>query len=107
MDRRKFLKLLAMTCAGLSIPEGFKAVADAAETQSRPDLAVAQGASPEKIVKAVIDAMGGITKFISRGDVVVIKPNIGWDRVPEQAGCTNPDVVAAVVRLCLEAGAKK
>lgn len=51
--------------------------------------------------------MGGMQKFISRGDVVVIKPNIGWDRVPEQAGNTNPDVVAAMVKLCFEAGAKK
>jgi uncharacterized protein (DUF362 family) len=51
--------------------------------------------------------MGGIKKFISRGDVVVIKPNIAWDRTPEQAGNTNPEVVAAVVKLCFEAGAKK
>jgi uncharacterized protein (DUF362 family) len=58
-------------------------------------------------VKAAIDAMGGIKKFISRGDVVVIKPNIGWDRTPEQAGNTNPEVVAAMVKLCFEAGAKK
>ncbi len=65
------------------------------------------GASPEKIVKAALDALGGIKKFISRGDIVVIKPNIGWDRTPEQAGNTNPEVVAAVVKLCFEAGAKK
>ncbi len=65
------------------------------------------GASPEKIVQAALDALGGIKKFISRGDIVVIKPNIGWDRTPEQAGNTNPEVVAAVVRLCFEAGAKK
>ena len=51
--------------------------------------------------------MGGMKKFISRGDIVVIKPNIAWDRLPEQAGNTNPDVVATVVKLCFEAGAKK
>jgi len=68
---------------------------------------VAHGASPAAIVTAAIDAMGGMRKFISRGDIVVIKPNIGWDRTPEQAGNTNPEVVAAVVRLCFEAGAKK
>jgi uncharacterized protein (DUF362 family) len=68
---------------------------------------VAHGGSPEQIVKAALDAMGGIKTFISRGDIVVIKPNIGWDRVPEQAGNTNPEVVATVVKLCFEAGAKK
>lgn len=107
MDRRKFLKLAALTGAGLSMPGGLDALAEAAEQAMRPDLVVAHGASPELIVKAAIDAMGGIRKFISRGDVVVIKPNIGWDRTPEQAGNTNPEVVAAVVKLCFEAGAKK
>ena len=107
MDRRKFLKLAALTGAGLSLPDGLNVLADAAEQAMRPDLVVAHGASPELIVKAAIDAMGGIKKFISRGDVVVIKPNIGWDRTPEQAGNTNPEVVAAVVKLCFEAGAKK
>jgi uncharacterized protein (DUF362 family) len=83
------------------------AIAGAAEKAARPDLVVAHGASPEKIVKAALDAMGGIKEFISRGDIVVVKPNIGWDRMPEQAGNTNPEVVAAVVKLCFEAGAKK
>ncbi|MGE5172712.1 MAG: DUF362 domain-containing protein [Betaproteobacteria bacterium] len=107
MDRRKFMKLAALTGVGLSLPNGLEMLAGAAEAAARPDLVVAHGASPEKIVKAAIDAMGGIRTFISRGDVVVIKPNIAWDRTPEQAGTTNPEVVAAVVRLCFEAGAKK
>jgi uncharacterized protein (DUF362 family) len=96
-----------MTGAGFSLPHGLNVLADAAEKASKPDLVVAHGESPEKIVKAALDAMGGIKEFISRGDIVVIKPNIGWDRTPEQAGNTNPEVVAAVVKLCFEAGAKK
>src|SRR5450756_279131 len=107
MDRRRFIKLAALTGAGLSFPHGLNALAEAAEKTARPDLVVAHGASPEQIVKAALDAMGGIRTFISRGDIVVIKPNIGWDRTPEQAGNTNPEVVAAVVKLCFEAGAKK
>lgn len=107
MDRRKFIKLAVLTGAGLTLPRGLNALAEAAEQAARPDLVVAHGASPEKIVMAAIDAMGGIKQFISRGDIVVIKPNIGWDRTPEQAGNTNPEVVATVVKLCFEAGAKK
>jgi uncharacterized protein (DUF362 family) len=45
--------------------------------------------------------------FVRRGEVVLIKPNIGWDRLPEQAANTNPQVVAELVRLCLAAGAKR
>jgi len=89
------------------MPRGLDRIAEAAEASTRPDLAVAHGAPPEQLVKAAIDALGGIKKFISWGDIVVIKPNMGWDRTPEQAGNTNPEVVAAVVKLCFEAGAKK
>ena len=45
--------------------------------------------------------------FVSKGDLVFVKPNISWDRVPEQAATTNPAVVETVVRMALEAGAKK
>jgi uncharacterized protein (DUF362 family) len=63
--------------------------------------------SPEQLVKRAVDALGGMGKFVSRGDVVVVKPNIGWDRMPVHAANTNPDVVAAVVKLAFDAGAKK
>jgi len=105
MDRRKFLKTAAIGSIGLSLP-ALDPLATLA-TPAPPDLAVAQGPSPEKLVRAAVDALGGMKRFISRGDVVVVKPNIGWDRIPEQAGNTNPEVVAAVVKLCYEAGAKK
>jgi uncharacterized protein (DUF362 family) len=70
---------------------------------------VAKGtqASADKIVRAAVDTLGGIKRFIAKGDVVVIKPNIGWDRAPDYAANTNPEVVATLVKLCLEAGAKK
>jgi len=74
MDRREFLKLAAVTSAGIALPRGFQAIAEAAEASARPDLVVVRGASPEQAVKAAIDAMGGIKKFVTRGDVVVIEP---------------------------------
>lgn len=54
-----------------------------------------------------INALGGMDKLVSRGDKVVIKPNIAWNRKPEFAANTNPFVVAALVTLCIEAGASK
>ena len=59
------------------------------------------------LVRKAIAAMGGMKRFVSRGDVVVVKPNIGWDRTPLQAANTNPIVVAEVVRLAFDAGAKR
>lgn len=80
---------------------------EAAQTPQKVDLAVVQGPLPAQITRMAIDALGGMRMFISRGDVVVVKPNIGWDRLPEQAANTNPEVMAELVRLCIEAGAKK
>lgn len=107
MKRKEFLKLAAAAAAGVSLRGLMPDIAERVEAATVPDLAVVHGASPAAITKAAIDSMGGIRKFISRGDIVVIKPNIGWDRLPEQAANTNPEVVAEVVRLCFEAGAKK
>ncbi|MDP3278290.1 MAG: DUF362 domain-containing protein [Deltaproteobacteria bacterium] len=63
------------------------------------------GATPTQLTRHAVDALGGMARFISRGDRVVIKPNIGWDRTPLQAANTNPEVVAAVVTMAFEAGA--
>lgn len=105
--RREFIKITALTGIGLSLPNGLMQMAGSASVATKVDLALASGNSPEKITRAAIDALGGIGKFISRGDIVVVKPNMAWDRTPEQAGNTNPEVVATVVKLCFEAGAKK
>jgi uncharacterized protein (DUF362 family) len=63
--------------------------------------------SPDNLVRRAVGALGGMGRFVSRGDIVAVKPNIGWDRMPIHAANTNPDVVAAVVRLAYEAGAKR
>ncbi|MFI5297956.1 MAG: DUF362 domain-containing protein [Polyangiales bacterium] len=70
------------------------------------DLVVVQGGSPEALVARALDALGGMKRFISRGDVVAVKPNIGWDRTPLHAANTNPQIVAAVVKAAYDAGAK-
>jgi uncharacterized protein (DUF362 family) len=70
-------------------------------------MVVARGARPATITRAAIRGLGGMSAFISRQDIVVIKPNIAWDRVPEQAANSNPEVVRALVEMCYEAGAKE
>ena len=77
------------------------------EENKYPDLSLVQGNSPDQITRKAVDLLGGMKRFISKGDVVMIKPNIAFDRKPQFAGCTNPDVVRALVELCLESGAKE
>jgi len=69
--------------------------------------AIARGSDPAANVRRAVAALGGMERFAGRGETVLIKPNVGWDRVPEQAANTDPDVVAELVRLCLEAGAAR
>ena len=65
------------------------------------------GYSVKKLVEQVFEAAGGPGRFISKGDVVAIKPNISWARVPALAATTNPEVLKAVIELCQAAGAKR
>jgi uncharacterized protein (DUF362 family) len=71
-----------------------------------PELVVAQGESPQALVQRALQDIGGMGRFVARGETVVVKPNIAWDRSPEQAATTHPDVVAEVVRQCFAAGAR-
>ena len=70
-------------------------------------LVVVRGEDPARMTSAALHEFGGMSSFVSNGDTVVVKPNIGWDRVPEQAANTNPQVVRVLVRECLAAGAAK
>jgi uncharacterized protein (DUF362 family) len=111
-DRRVFLKsaLVGVVSAGFNLSHSTHALA------SRKQLAIARYKAPSedgeavseearRLTRAAIQALGGMNRFVSSGDVVWVKPNLAWDRRPEQAATTNPDVVATVVDLCYEAGA--
>ncbi len=102
MKRREFLKDIAIGSLVLNVHPGLFS-----QGTPPPDIALIQGESPALITKEALAALGGMQRFISRGDIVVVKPNIGWDRTPEQAACTNPEVVQALVELCFDAGAKE
>jgi uncharacterized protein (DUF362 family) len=77
------------------------------EKKGYPHLAVARGKDAEKMVRAAIEKIGGMGRFVSPNDKVLLKPNAAWDRQPEQAANTNPAVVSAIVKLCLEARASE
>jgi uncharacterized protein (DUF362 family) len=82
------------------------ASAGASSVEAAPLLCTAHGPDAAAITRAAVGAIGGIGRFVHRGDRVVVKPNIGWDRLPEHAANTNPEVVGALVRMCVDAGAR-
>ncbi len=104
MKRRKFIiSSLSLLGSGLIIPSRIFAV----PSGSRPGISVVKGENPALITRKAVALIGGMQNFVSRGDVVIIKPNMAWDRTPLQAANTNPEVVAEAVSLSLKAGAAK
>jgi uncharacterized protein (DUF362 family) len=108
MDRRSFLKKCALWAAGLSLsPPLFRLIPELKAETRPPVLSITEGPDYGALVSKVLGPLGGIQAFVKKGQRVVIKPNIGWDRTPEQAANTHPEIVKAVVRLALEAGASQ
>jgi uncharacterized protein (DUF362 family) len=76
--------------------------------EDSPVMAIAKsGTDAHALTRKAVDALGGMKRFVSNGDIVAIKPNIGWDRMPVHAANTNPEVVAELVKMAFEAGAKR
>jgi len=81
-------------------------------SKSSPRISVATGPEADvgKLVRnavAALDPTKGIGRFISKGDIVLVKPNVGFDRAPHLGATTNPEVLRAVITLCKEAGAAR
>lgn len=108
MHRREFLKQVAAWSAGAAMVPLFDLQLAAAEEKPAKSLvSVAKGKEYEQLVAKVLKPLGGIEAFVKKGDRVVIKPNIGWDRKPEQAANTHPIIVATLVKAALDCGAAK
>jgi len=112
MNRRKFIKetLKYGISAGIAltgIDKIFAASQSLIKDVETPGLIAIKGATPEKMFEKGIMAMGGMTRFIKKGQTVLVKPNIGWDVTPELAANTNPKLVGVIIKHCIDAGAKK
>ena len=107
ITRRNFIKKLATAIGGIYASRLSTPYITQVSAQTKlTDIAVASGTEAQVNTYNAIKALGGIKKFVREGARVVIKPNIAWNRTPQQAGNTNPEVVAALAKMCLEAKAK-
>jgi uncharacterized protein (DUF362 family) len=106
----------AVTTVGLGVWLTGRRPAEAEELESIRDhrvtraagaveMAIARGGDAATNTRKALAALGGIEQFVQKGERVVIKPNVGWNRKAEQAANTNPEVVAEVVRQVKAAGA--
>ena len=123
--RRQFLKKAGLTGLGLCALSQLYACGEKSQKQEPslpepvvkdttkvieeiiPVLAIVKNGTARELVRSAVEKLGGMSKFVSKNAIVVVKPNIAWDRTPEQGANTNPDLVAEIVKMCYEAGAKK
>ena len=113
MDRRNFLKTIALSGASLTTLKEVDAMSvltqsfQTTQATAKYDLVAVMGGEPEVMFRQAITEMGGMKNFINRGDKVCVKPNIGWDQPPEMGADTNPKLVAEIIKQCFDAGAKE
>ncbi len=103
ISRREALRRLALGVAALPLAS----LPRSAHAAPRPDLVLTRNGDPAELTRRAIEGLGGMGRFVSAGATVILKPNIGWDRAPEQGANTHPEVVAALVTLALAAGARR
>lgn len=109
-NRREFLKkglslgLIAGSAAILGRPD-FLLAQNA--PQGLPDLVAVRNGEPDALFNKGIELMGGINHFVKKGQTVVVKPNIGFPRLPQAAATTNPLLVKTIVEKCYVAGARR
>ena len=85
MKRRDFLKTSMVAGAALSLNfEGLQAALSnrTLTVEEAPDLVAVMGGEPEAMLDKALETLGGIGNYVKKGQKVVIKPNIGWDRTP-------------------------
>lgn len=111
MDRRDFLKTLAIAGAAVTVQhtEAMDILSQtlAGVENEKVDLVAVMGGEPEEMFRRGIAEFGGMKRFVKPGMKVAVKPNIGWDKVPELAGNTNPKLVTEIIKQCFAAGAKE
>ncbi len=101
MTRRKFLKIAA---AGTALTLAGRPSFSVAKEEY--DLAVISG-EPVAATRKALEAIGGISRFVKKGQQVVLKPNMSFARTPDFSASTHPLVVATVAQACIEAGAQQ
>jgi len=108
MKRRDFIKTTAaMGVAALTFESLHAAITkNKIMVENAPDLVAVMGGEPAELLERALQEMGGIEQYVKKGQTVVIKPNIGWDKSPDFAANTNPELIEALVRHCFKAGAK-
>ncbi|HID32754.1 MAG TPA: DUF362 domain-containing protein [bacterium (Candidatus Stahlbacteria)] len=101
ISRRDFLKKLGF--GSLLIPPYLRTIFGQTKI---PDLVVVKGEGRDALLKGY-EILGGIERFVKKGMMVLIKPNLSFSAPPEWGVTTSPEVIRALSEILIQAGAKK
>ena len=110
MKRRDFLKTSvgAGLAAGAALSlGGYEKLWASSPASAKYDMVAVMGGNPDAMFDLGIQELGGMGTFVQKGQKVLVKPNIGWDVIPELAANTNPLLVKRIIEHCFKAGAKE
>lgn len=110
MKRRDFFKssIGSSIAAGAAFSiGGYDKLWKQSPERARYDLVAVMGGNPDAMFDLGIQEYGGMGAFVKKGQKVLVKPNIGWDVIPELAANTNPALVKRIIEHCFSAGARE
>jgi uncharacterized protein (DUF362 family) len=107
ITRRQFIKGTAAAAALPLFSNGLPFYGSLTHAAEESDLVIAKNGTPSQLLQAAMAPLGGMGRFVKKGQRVVIKANIAWARTPEQACTNNPDLFSALIKMCYDAGAKR
>jgi uncharacterized protein (DUF362 family) len=107
ITRRQFIKGAAVAAAVPLLSDQLPFYGSLAHAAQESDLVIAKTGSPTQLLQAAMAPLGGMSRFVKKGQRVVIKANIAWARTPEQACTNNPELMMALIKMCYDAGAKR
>ena len=107
ITRRQFIKGAAAAATFPLFPKLLFPYGSLAHAVEEADMVIAKTGSPSQLLQAAMAPLGGMGRFVKKGQRVVIKANIAWARTPDQACTNNPDLMSALIKTCYDAGAKR
>ncbi len=107
ITRRQFIKGAAATVTVPLLANALPFYGSLVHAAAEADMVIAKGGAPAQLLQAAMAPLGGMGRFVKKGQRVIIKANIAWARTPDQACTNNPDLFSALIKMVYEAGAKR
>lgn len=105
--RRDFLKQTLAGAAAMTLAPSWLALANETPVAGGTDVWVIHGEDKRKLMQKALEIIFANGGFGSQKDNLTLKVNAAWARTPDEGACTHPELVAAFLEGCRDAGVRK